>query len=84
VNGWQPIETAPKDGTEIWLCFGSNVMSGQWDDQCYAKKPNPFWRGVKDYMGVKWFRANQPKCWMPLPPPPDEQEGDVDVKNIET
>lgn len=71
MSEWQPIETAPKDGTEILLCFGSNVMSGQWDDQRYRKMPNPYWRGVKDYMGVMWFRANQPKCWMPLPPPPE-------------
>ncbi len=35
-NDWQPIETAPKDGTEVLLISvdssGPNVDMGYWDD----------------------------------------------------
>lgn len=61
---WQPIETAPKNGTDI-LVDAPDVVSG-----CtivYWKKPG--WRLTFD---GKLFRSDvtQPKFWHPLPEPP--------------
>lgn len=59
--GWQPIETAPKDGTRI-LVFREN------EDGHEQKRI-----GV-DYFkrGVWWLSRTQmrPTHWMPLPEPP--------------
>lgn len=56
---WQPIETAPKDGTQLLLtCVGwaepvvAHWNAGAWDDGDYC-----------DYMTGLTH-------WMPLPPPP--------------
>lgn len=73
---WQPIETAPKDGTKIdlwakaWLPafdrfefrrFADCVwMTG--DSMCNIK---PYWLGLDK----GWF----PIYWMPLPDPPEVQ-----------
>jgi hypothetical protein len=65
---WQPIETAPKDGTEIWLFCPDEQpqqVAGYW-----AADPNgPYWayceQLVMDVAGEAF-----PTHWMPLPPPP--------------
>lgn len=73
---WQPIETAPKDGTAI-LVFppSSSAMQAsiaKWDEDKYANKPIPYWRRM-DALGKKTFsRSLPPTHWMPLPPPPSE------------
>ncbi len=73
MDGWQPIETAPKDGTEVDLFLTT------------GREPDCFWkdggwtRTVKDgdYMGEDGVQIEYPKCnivathWMPLPSPPD-------------
>ena len=78
VQQWQPIETAPKDGTNILLVNrAGNVATG-------------LWQGNGEYEGW-WLRGGNrpntffnhhygPSYWMPLPEPPteairEEQEG---------
>jgi hypothetical protein len=73
MSGWQPIETAPKDGTRI-LAYWPDIYGhsnscqvetwfgprgvGYEDDLCWQ---SPFeWGG--------W--GSDPTHWMPLPPPP--------------
>lgn len=62
MNKWQPIETAPKDGTEVLLCSAVTHDIGL----CY-------WRDDKVMTGWTWG-LNQgfgcAKWWMPLPTPP--------------
>ena len=67
---WQPIDTAPRDGTRILLAWaGSEVTEGYW----MGDSSRNYW-GV-----VGWFsidedvltsRPSRPSHWMPLPQPP--------------
>lgn len=63
MSEWQPIETAPKDGTAIILSAYSGALDrmvswdGRWSD----------WGGVWTHHG----RISQPTHWMPLPTPPN-------------
>lgn len=66
---WQPIETAPRDGTEIIL--------GAWDEEGkFITVANARW--VENYEATKefWhdiegsFKQEDVTHWMPLPQPP--------------
>lgn len=73
---WQPIETAPKDGTTILLASGKYVLTGYWEtDPGWAWKfDGPCW-GIceveDDYYSVYKF-PDWPTHWMPLPEPPNK------------
>lgn len=58
-ESWQPIETAPKDGTEILAVT------------TYAGEP---YIDVVSFAHPYWIRSNRYACrpthWMPLPKPP--------------
>jgi len=85
---WQPIETAPRDGTVIhlWGAHYPDVVVGWWtgnrhypwafiddtkqaltgcceDEETGRIMPNAFSAGY------------EPTHWMPLPPPPGDQQG---------
>ena len=65
---WQPIETAPKDGTHVllgWAVGVGLVLSGYWPD----------WRGRKAWVTCvgQYQGSAAPTHWMPLPPPPGER-----------
>lgn len=62
---WQPMETAPKDGTEVllyyrdWCGGGLLIISGEWDDS--------------DIWDATWMHAagtGDANAWMPIPEPP--------------
>ena len=58
---WQPIETAPKDGTEVLLSEYGEIYIG--------------WCGKNGwhFIGIDIEpKYNAPSNWMPLPPPPSE------------
>ena len=72
---WQPIETAPKNGTyvRVWPPTWGEVSScAQWDDDKYAKKPRPYWRRT-DAIGTRDSRDNPPTHWKPVDAAPEEQ-----------
>jgi hypothetical protein len=71
---WQPIETAPRDGTEILAgsCYDENLSVVYWADNR--------WRGAcdglpavqsQDDFGTIYHEPFVTR-WMPLPPPPTD------------
>ena len=70
---WQPIETAPKDGTMVDL-WGINHLT---HNKRGERIVNASWGVCTDWMGNEledWRHGRgedyQPTHWMPLPPPP--------------
>lgn len=72
-SAWQPIATAPKDGTHIILArFGEEyfeVAGGEW-------RLNP--KAGED--GLNGFEAwiSNPTHWMPIPTPPKQEKSHAD------
>ena len=67
---WRPIESAPKDGTEIIGCWPSYIDSGS------------FARVTCKYVGWSWVTTDfmgtelaQPTYWSPLPAAPEAHHG---------
>lgn len=77
---WQPIDTAPKDGTQILLCGG--VFD--WDGSYCTPESRPklevvvlaSWKSLRDAFTApantghddEWYYY--PTHWLPLPEPP--------------
>lgn len=67
---WQPIETAPKDGTKFLALYG--------EDECFTM----YWLDIPDSQGLFVYSdellsdvdpsPEAPAHWMPLPQPPKE------------
>ena len=77
---WQPIETAPRDGTPIWL-RGNGIFHGV-EFVAYRRKPEYKWqhwtwrtligdRDVSDHCVTHWMHR-------PEPPAQPRQEGGED------
>lgn len=65
--GWQPIETAPKDGMNFLAWFPSRKR------HCVAWRQRhtldgDLWASFLDAYPDRW--SDQPTHWMPLPAPP--------------
>jgi hypothetical protein len=69
---WQPIDTAPKDGTDILVACGPN------DDPMFgvAYWDKGVWRLWWDVGPTRWGDKNRPHTWptlwAPLPPLPEQ------------
>ena len=59
MTGWQPIETAPKDGTRVLICEDNGVVEIASHD--------------KDGWFDDEYMPCEPVAWMPLPAPPEPQ-----------
>ena len=76
MSEWQPIETAPKDGTRVLLYRpggwpSARVTVGNYSDERYHTRPRPYWTHDLERMeGKVATRHRQPTHWMPLPAPP--------------
>lgn len=78
MSKWMDIETAPKDGTVILVYPGTwdySASPAKWNEDQYAKKPRPFW-DRSDAITVGWNRGRVPTHWIPMPEPPQREEGD--------
>jgi hypothetical protein len=68
VSGWQPIETAPRDGEDVLLYIPEMlgwpeswaIVTGQWDE--------PRWSSN----ALGGFNMGNPTHWAPLPSPPEQ------------
>lgn len=72
---WQPIETAPKDGTLILVtgCNGFRRVLAAWyvgDNEAYGHDGKAHWRGVLNAQGPIFIA--DPTHWMKLPNPPTD------------
>lgn len=77
---WQPIETAPKDGTPILLsCVRDRtgkrcVALAWWDGGMWADAM--YWSDADQQFSIPLFVSNTTH-WMPLPTPPNAQSSDA-------
>lgn len=76
---WQPIETAPRDGTDVLLFYPLEGLRHDWNPQVviagwrdYSRAPQlSGW--VFQSRGVRGYSATfQPTHWQPLPTPPSD------------
>ena len=76
-GNWQPIKSAPKDGTVILVAVPSTDLcyTVEWRDEAENEE-------IKDGLGIGWRLTwdgyffphyDQPTHWMPLPAQPTEQ-----------
>ena len=79
---WQPIETAPKDGTWI-LVYGDGtddeaeqrkVAVAQYTNYLNGSTYDKFWWQFAWYDGGYYGRFDGPTHWMPLPEAPNGQK----------
>lgn len=79
-SGWQPMETAPKDGTEVllvverragtrWGMLVGHYMPG---GHCIEDHP-PIDSGWYFWQGSRFDKAAKPTHWMALPVAPEEE-----------
>lgn len=79
-DGWKPIETVPKDGTQVIIkCSGGRVATAFYDDKPFVGEG---WHVVVPFLGgfgsgtdtFIYFQEDMPTHWMPLPPAPTNTE----------
>ena len=74
---WQPIETAPKDGTWVWLCGGKTTEDDYYREGVFMERPvSAFWKidkhGDEHYWAFcfwdgEWREGYEnPTHWKPL------------------
>jgi hypothetical protein len=61
-GGWQPISTAPKDGTDLLFWTGEFITCGFWPSLPHPNRTPSGW--------CLDFTRQDPTHWMPLPLPP--------------
>jgi hypothetical protein len=73
-NGWRPIETAPKDGTDILLYVQEEITSGSWSERkSFDGRDISCWVYAEldeHGCGCCSDKGEPPTHWMPLPDPP--------------
>ncbi len=69
VPGWQPIETAPKNGLPILVGHAQAVFDAWWSEDAAGWTDG----STDNYDDPVTFK---PTHWMPLPRPPQHEEAD--------
>ena len=80
VAEWQPIETAPKDGTWVMVLCAKSIQDSDLPEPCvftdrWVSETNEWWEQVSENKKVKrlddnshWISYEDPTHWQPLPP----------------
>jgi hypothetical protein len=69
VNEWQPIETAPKDGTSVWVFCGGEQAAMRWL-VIDGTSGLGLWVYSDGLLSDVDPEPEEPTHWMPLPKPP--------------
>jgi hypothetical protein len=64
---WQPISTAPKDGTAVWVGHAAGLMIPAFFRSSLG---GGFWVELYTDLPTHW----RPMVWQPLPNPPQAEE----------
>jgi hypothetical protein len=77
MSEWQPIETAPKDGSTVLLAEGNYVDCGFWNDgaECYGHRGGAGWFSEDDRNNLLIASNIHPTHWMKFPDPPKLSTG---------
>jgi hypothetical protein len=67
VSKWEPIDTAPKDGTKILACFSSGTYA---PETVSWRTYHPNAQGKRCWRTVAGIKAEWVSHWMPLPERP--------------
>lgn len=62
MNGWQTMETAPRNGTQILTCFHGELVKAWWYQTTFWHQDEERWDQLP--------KGLEPMFWMPTPPPP--------------
>ncbi len=80
--GWQPIETVPRDGTEvITICMRDDPPCYEIDSwyvgktDKYTERPDGLYEKRDEEWGTWSQNGHRATHWMPLPKPPTDIEG---------
>ena len=68
-RSWQPIETAPRDGSHVILTDSKRQWLGYWEAQ------SPYGGTTNEFVSctLPWASGEKkPTHWMPLPPSPNQ------------
>jgi hypothetical protein len=69
MSEWQPIESAPKDGSKVLLNWKSGIVIGWYERRTVNTHLSPWRRDLFGKGDTAW--GAEPKHWMPLPQPPE-------------
>ncbi len=74
-EGWMPIESAPRDGTPILVCYADTYVSnGFLPIAVRWRSYHPNAKGEEDFRDIGGARIRKITHWMPLPTPPKEND----------
>ena len=78
MSNWQPIETAPKDGSVVLLGNPHGAWAGKYLDRYQSGfvPPNPWASMMLNTRHLPHLASLTPTHWMPLPEPPTGAETD--------
>jgi len=70
-QGWQSMDSAPKDGRRVLVAIGELVGEAWYDDQDGDYHAGWYWAN-ENWTDAHVSNPIYPNAWQPLPPPPEQ------------